>query len=133
LTTDVGTTKRKPLTPTQRLKLFEAHKGLCGLCGGQIKAGEGWIDEHIIPLGLGGSNSMDNRAPVHVVCAGLKTHGKDGDNAKIAKAKRVKMRHLGISTAKQKIQSRGFPKVERDRKTTAKVMARRPMYEDQNV
>jgi len=70
---------------------------------------------------------------VHVMCANSKTHGSNGDLAKIAKAKRVKMRHLGISSAKAKIQSRGFPKVERDRKTTAKVMARRPMYEDYNV
>lgn len=127
---DVGTTKRKPLTPTQRLKLFEAHKGLCGLCGAPIKAGEQWIDEHIIPLGLGGSNDTENRAPVHVQCANSKTHGKDGDAAKIAKAKRVKIRHLGISRSKQKIQSRGFCKVSREPKTTTKVMARRVMFED---
>lgn len=131
--TDVGTTPRKPLTPTQRLKLFEAHKGLCGLCGATIRAGDIWIDEHIIPLGLGGTNDLTNRAPVHVQCANSKTHGSDGDVARIAKAKRVKMRHLGIKAQKQKIQSRGFPKAEREQKSTAKVMARRPMYEDDNV
>jgi 5-methylcytosine-specific restriction enzyme A len=129
--TDVGTTPRKPLTPTQRLKLFEAHKGLCGICGGQIKAGEGWIDEHIIPLGLGGSNDLSNRAPVHAACADSKTHGKDGDVAKIAKAKRVKMRHLGISRPKQKIASRGFPKFEKERPAATKVMPRRFMFTDQ--
>ena len=130
LTTDVGSTKRKPLTPTQRLKLFEAHKGLCGLCGGKIEAGATWVDEHIIPLGLGGTNDLSNRVPVHVICANSKTHGSNGDLAKIAKAKRVKMRHLGIRAPKQKIQSRGFPKVEREPKTTSKVMARRRMFED---
>lgn len=128
--TDVGTTKRKPLTPTQRLKLFEAHKGLCGLCGAQIRAGEQWIDEHIIPLGLGGTNDMENRAPVHVQCANSKTHGSDGDVARIAKAKRVKMRHLGIRKATPKIQSRGFAKAMREPKTTTKVMPRRGMFED---
>ena len=128
--TDVSTTKRKPLTPTQRLKLFEQHKGLCGICGAQIKAGEGWIDEHIIPLGLGGSNDMTNRAPVHAVCAAGKTFGKDGDVAKIAKAKRVKMRHLGISKSKKKIMSPGFPKFEKDKPQATKVMTRRAMYED---
>ena len=30
--TDIGTTPRKPLSPTQRLKLFEAHRGICALC-----------------------------------------------------------------------------------------------------
>ena len=128
--TDVGTTARKSLTPTQRLKLFEAHKGLCGLCGAQIRAGELWIDEHIIPLGLGGSNDLTNRAPVHVVCADSKTHGKDGDVAKIAKAKRQKMRHLGISRPKQKIASRGFPKFEKERPQATKIAPRRSMFED---
>lgn len=130
MTTDVTTTARKPLSPTQRLKLFEAHKGLCGLCGAQIRAGEPWIDEHIIPLGLGGSNDLTNRAPVHAACAASKTHGKDGDAAKIAKAKRVKMRHLGMIKPKQKINSRGFPKYEKERPASEKVMARRSMFED---
>ena len=127
---DVGTTPRKPLTPTQRLKLFEAHKGLCGLCGAAIRAGESWIDEHIIPLGLGGSNDLTNRAPVHVACAANKTHGKNGDAAKIAKAKRVKMRHLGISKSKVKIQSRGFSKAPREEKQVTKVVPRKSMYEE---
>lgn len=129
--TDVGTTQRKPLTPTQRLKLFEAHKGQCGLCGAPIRAGEQWIDEHIIPLGLGGTNDLTNRAPVHVQCANSKTHGSDGDVARIAKAKRVKMRHLGISRPKQKITSRGFPKFEKERPEATKVMPKRSMFTDQ--
>lgn len=128
--TDVGTTKRKPLTPTQRLKLFEQHKGLCGLCGAQIRAGDGWIDEHIIPLGLGGSNDLANRAPVHVTCANSKTHGSDGDVAKIAKAKRQKMKHFGIERQKIKIQSRGFPKFEKERAEITKIAPRKAMFED---
>lgn len=127
---DVGTTKRKPLTPTQRLKMFEAHKGVCCICNQQIKAGEKWLDEHIRPLGLGGSNDLTNRAPAHVVCAAGKTFGKDGDNARIAKAKRVKMRHLGISKSKQKIQSRGFSKAPREPKTVTKIVPRKEMFTD---
>lgn len=96
MTEDVGTTPRKPLTPTQRLKLFEAFQGRCVLCDRKIEAGEPWIDEHLRALGLGGSNDPENRGPAHKACADAKTHGKDGDLARIAKAKRVKMRHLGI-------------------------------------
>jgi hypothetical protein len=96
MTEDVGTTRRKPLTPTQRLKLFEAWHGCCCICERKIQAGEKWIDEHIRPLGLGGTNYLDNRGPAHVVCADAKTHGEDGDLARIAKAKRQKMRHVGI-------------------------------------
>jgi hypothetical protein len=43
---DVGTTPRKHLTPTQRLKLFEAHQGRCCICGNRIIGA--WVDEHIL-------------------------------------------------------------------------------------
>ena len=118
--TDVGSTPRKPLTPTQRLKLFEAHKGICCLCDRKIQAREPWIDEHLTPLGLGGGNEMANRGPAHKDCADEKTHGKGGDIATIAKAKRQKMRHLGIRNAPQ-IKSAGFPKA------TAQCRATRPI------
>jgi hypothetical protein len=96
MTEDVGSTKRKPLTPTQRLKLFESFGGRCVLCDRKIEAGEPWIDEHLRALGLGGTNAMENRGPAHKACADAKTHGSDGDIARIAKAKRMKMRHVGI-------------------------------------
>lgn len=111
MTIDVGTTPRKPLTPTQRLKMFEAHKGICCCCGAYIKAGERWIDEHIIPLALGGTNDLENRAPAHEKCAALKT--KD-DQKQIAKAKRQKRAHLGIKNERgPRIVSRGFAKREK--------------------
>jgi len=100
MTQDVGTTPRKPLTPTQRLALFERFRGICALCERKIEAGDPWIDEHLRALGLGGTNEPENRGPAHTACADLKTHGKDGDLARIAKAKRMKMRHLGIRSRK---------------------------------
>lgn len=87
---------RKPLTRMQRLKLFEAHNGICVLCEQKIQVGEVWIDEHLRALGLLGTNELDNRAPVHKKCADAKTFGPDGDLAMIAKAKRVAMKHAGI-------------------------------------
>jgi 5-methylcytosine-specific restriction enzyme A len=96
MTDDVGTTKRKALTPTQRLKLFESWHGCCCICERKIQAGEAWIDEHIRPLAMGGTNELDNRGPAHKACADAKTFGKDGDLSLIARAKRQKMRHLGI-------------------------------------
>jgi len=100
MTEDVGTTRRKVLTPAQRLAMFERHNGICCICGKKITARHKWIDEHLIPLGLGGTNDPSNRGPAHDFCADAKTHGKDGDLARIAKAKRVKMRHLGIRRRK---------------------------------
>ena len=132
MSTDVGTTPRKPLTPTQRLKLFEAHKGICALCKAQIMPGEKWIDEHLRALGLGGSNDATNRAPVHVACAKAKTDNED--LPRIGKAKRQKMASLGIKRdTGPKIKSAGFPQVEKPRrgvdKSAIEPLPRRSIYE----
>jgi len=94
---DVGVTNRKSLTPGQRLKLWEQHKGICVICELPIDGvREKWIDEHIKPLAEGGTNDMDNRGPAHVLCAKAKT----GEDAKrLAKARRTKRKHLGIKRA----------------------------------
>lgn len=106
----VGTTKRKPLTAQQKVKLHEAQKGICLLCERPMVPGEKLIDEHLTPLGLGGSNDLGNRALVHATCAYAKTFGDEGDIAKIAEAKRRKARNLGLVAPKRKIQSAGFAK-----------------------
>ena len=101
MTEDVGTTKRKNMTPRLRLKVWEAHKGLCAICGGKIDGvRERWILEHMRPLALGGADDEGNMAPVHEGCALAKTFGKSGDIAKAAKAKRVKTKHLGLKRSK---------------------------------
>lgn len=128
---DVGTTERKRLTPTQRLKLFERHKGLCALCDLQIRSGEKWIDEHLRALGLGGTNDDDNRAPVHVACAKAKTENED--IPRIAKAKRSKMAALGIKRdTGRKIQSRGFPLIEKQQRIVKGRLPPRGLYTERN-
>ena len=96
--------KRKPLTPLQRTKLFLEHGGKCCICKEKIGLNEKWIDEHINPLGMTGTNDWSNRGPAHVACAKTKTAD---DKANIAKAKRIQAKHLGAK-GKSKIQSRGF-------------------------
>lgn len=122
---DVGTTERKRLTPSQRLKLFEKHKGTCALCGLEIK-GKRWVVEHMRPLGLGGTNDVEeNLRPVHEACAREKTIE---DFKAIARAKRIKMRAIGIETSGKKIQSRGFVKREKQSAGLTKVVPRRQIY-----
>lgn len=105
---ELGSTPRKALTPRQRLALFEAHKGLCCICGLPIDYAKGFVDEHIRPLGLAGSNDLSNRGPAHIHCAAVKT---EGDLTAIAKAKRMKGKALGIRPApKRLIVSAPFPK-----------------------
>ena len=91
--TDVGTTPRKPMSPMQRLRIFEEHGGICCLCDRKIQAGEKWIVEHPRALGLGGTDTDENKRPAHESCRRVKDKA---DVTAIAKAKRIKARHLGI-------------------------------------
>jgi 5-methylcytosine-specific restriction endonuclease McrA len=121
---DTSTTKRKPLTPTQRLAMFEKHGGKCCVCGNLIRSGAAWIDEHITPLGLGGSNDDSNRGPAHVTCAGIKT---EADMERINKAKAQKKAALGIKAPTKKIESAPFPKSEKVR-VKRESLPPRPMF-----
>jgi 5-methylcytosine-specific restriction endonuclease McrA len=102
---DLGSGRRQPLTPRQRLALYEAHGGICCICGNRIIGGR-WVDEHVRPLSLGGSNDVDNRAPAHERCAQEKTRD---DLRRLAKAKAQKRAFLGIRAATRLIASRPFP------------------------
>ncbi|GAB6842327.1 hypothetical protein HNR00_003536 [Methylorubrum rhodinum] len=97
---DVGTTPRRPLTPSQKLELYEQQKGICPLCGLFMRPGKRLIDEHLRALGLGGSNDFGNRAIVHEACALAKTHGPTGDLTVIADAKAQKRAILGFERPK---------------------------------
>lgn len=126
MTSDVGTTAREKLTPTQRLKLFEREKGICCICG--LKIVGSFIDEHRRALGLGGGNDLSNRGVAHPKCAEVKTH--DEDMPRIVKAKRQKMAQLGIKDEPtRKLQSAGFPKATREQKPLTKQLPpRREIY-----
>lgn len=91
--TDVGTTPRGSMSPTRRLRIFEAGRGICILCEQRIKAGDTWTVEHIRALALGGADTDDNCGPAHEACRRLKDKT---DVASIAKAKRIKAKHYGI-------------------------------------
>ena len=88
---------RKPLTTLQRAALFRDHNGMCCLCSGKIHVSEKWIDEHIRPLSMGGTNDMENRGPAHVKCAGHKT---SAEAAPRSKAKRIEAKHIGATVRK---------------------------------
>jgi 5-methylcytosine-specific restriction endonuclease McrA len=98
--------KRKPLTRKQRADAHDLHGGTCCVCLLPIAPGEKFIDEHIVPLELGGSNDECNRGIAHIPCAKFKTRV---DQNMIAKAIRMRAKHLGIKKrGGRKIQSRGF-------------------------
>lgn len=93
---DVGTTRRKAMSPTRRLRIWEAHSGQCVICGGAIDGvRDKWIIEHVRALALGGEDADTNCGPAHSACADTKTKG---DMSRITKAKASKAKHLGIRT-----------------------------------
>ncbi len=86
-------TKRKPLTPKQRVEMFLAHGGICCLCHTKIMTPhERWIDEHELALWLGGGNEMANRGPAHERCAKAKTSKEATERSHI---RRVAEHHMG--------------------------------------
>lgn len=92
--TDVPTTPRRAMGRMRRLRIFEAGKGVCILCGLKIDGvREAWTVEHKIALGLGGEDTDENCGPAHERCR--RTKDKQ-DVADISRAKRRKARHLGI-------------------------------------
>lgn len=81
--------KRRVLTRVEVIELAVRQDGKCGCgCGGKLDAmREGCVDEHVIPLALGGSNDLDNRELWRKPCSDAKT--AKVDLKAIAKAKRL--------------------------------------------
>lgn len=97
--TDVATTRRRSMSAQRRLRIWEAHAGRCVICGERIDGTrERWIVEHVRPLGLGGDDNDDNCGPAHARCATAKTQH---DSRAIAKAKRIKAKHVGAKQPKR--------------------------------
>ena len=108
--------ERKRLTAAERSFLLQRQQHRCaGPCGESLiwaivegKAVYGpMIDEHVIPLELGGSNDLSNRLLLCVPCAKQKTRV---DRKAIAKAARIRRREVGDERPKRKIRSRSFPR-----------------------
>jgi 5-methylcytosine-specific restriction enzyme A len=101
---------RKSFSAKDRLRIFAAHNGVCGLSGVKIGVGDAWHIEHRVPVALGGSNEDENLYPALVEPHKAKT--KD-DVKRIAKAKRQSGIEGGQAARRAKrgfglIQSRGF-------------------------
>ena len=86
-------TKRKSLTKNQRVRVFDAHDGVCHICELPIRLGESWDADHVIPRGLTWRDDLEEYAPAHKSCHSVKTKK---DNRDVKKAVRVRAKHLGL-------------------------------------
>ena len=101
-------TRRRPMTPARRARIFDVHAGVCGWCHDQIEDGQAREIDHATPLALGGADDDGpNAYPIHRECHRLKTFGRKqdrrvyGDLGLIAKAKRLRAKRLGIEPPKR--------------------------------
>lgn len=105
---------RRRLTTQERQVLLERQNFICAACATKLTLQieervvlGAMVDEHIIPLALGGSNDLSNRELRCPACAKAKTIK---DIKAIRKAARIERRLRGEAPPKQKIKSRGFPR-----------------------
>ena len=80
---------RKHLSPASKAALLERQGGVCAACG---EPGESWEYDHVIPLALGGEDSVANLEAVHTACHRQKT---SLDVKRISKAKRLAKTQAG--------------------------------------
>jgi 5-methylcytosine-specific restriction protein A len=86
-------TERRTLSASKRLAIFLKAEGCCHICKQKIHPGQLWEVEHPIPIAMGGADDETNMAPAHVKCHASKTAD---DLGKVAKCKRLQIRHAGI-------------------------------------
>jgi 5-methylcytosine-specific restriction enzyme A len=93
----IGKTDDAAIPPRVRLRVFEAHRGICALTGRKIMPGDDWDCDHEIALANGGEHRESNLRPVLREAHRKKTAA---DVKLKAKADRVRKKHLGIETKK---------------------------------
>jgi hypothetical protein len=124
---------RKRWSAKIRMEILRDYNQTCYLCKQPISRDAGWDLHHTIPLAIGGTDTVDNLAPVHRKC-----HRASEDHARIPKARRQEQKSWGVKSQK----GRGFPKVDPQRSRLSRheeilerakakgkaPLARRPLY-----
>jgi len=96
----IGKTPDTAIPARVKLRVFEAHKGICALTGRKINVGDQWDCDHAQALANGGENRESNLQPALRKAHRQKTAK---DVAIKAKDARVRKKHLGIETKKATI------------------------------
>lgn len=99
----------------------------CEKCGALARKFQ--ID-HVIADALGGKPVLENAM---LICEPCFQEKNPKDTTLAAKVKRVEAKHIGAVTPKQKLQSRGFEKVEKPRRIDRSALPKlppRPMFVD---
>jgi 5-methylcytosine-specific restriction endonuclease McrA len=93
----IGSSPDAEVPPRVRLRIFDAHHGVCHISGRKIMAGEPWELEHKIAIINGGEHRESNMAPALKDKHKAKTAEDVAEKSAIA-TKRKK--HLGIAKSR---------------------------------
>lgn len=101
-----GRTPDSKIPPRVKLRVWEAHKGVCHISGRKIAAGEAWECDHVVALINGGEHREANLAPALRDKHREKTAADVKEKATVARKAKA---NLGLKPAPAKpIQSAGF-------------------------
>lgn len=77
-----------------RIRIFEAHKGICHIAKRKIMGGEPWELDHVVALINGGEHRESNLAPALKDKHRIKTKADVAEKSRVA---RKRQKHLGIT------------------------------------
>lgn len=123
-----GKTPDTPAPPRVRLRVFEAHGGICHISGRKIRPGEPWDLEHIIALINGGENRESNLAPALRDKHKEKTAKDVAEKAETRRklAKTIGIKPIGMSKIRSAPFAKAFPQRSASRPIVRK--ERRPSF-----
>lgn len=125
----IGATDDTPAPPRVRVRVFERCDGKCTQCGRKLRPGEAWTLEHLIALINGGRNAEDN---LGVTC-GWCLPGKNAVDVAIKAKTYAKQKAYLLPREPGRLQSRGFPKREKQRTATRPPLKRTYAQEEDDV
>lgn len=96
----IGKNPDVKIPPGVRLRVFEAHKGICHLSGRKITPADQWDCDHIIALCNGGEHRERNLAPALRDKHREKTADDVDEKSKVG---RVRKKFLGIHKPKSRL------------------------------
>ena len=101
----IGATPDTPVPDRVKLRVFDAHRGICHIAKRQIRPGEPWDTEHVIAIINDGENRESNLAPALRDKHPIKTAA---DLAEKAITYRKRKKHLGLRGRRKTIPGRKF-------------------------
>lgn len=125
----VGKTDDTPVPGRVKVRVFQRCKGCCHRCGRKIPVGDQWVLEHRVAIINLGANAESNLC---LTCSWCKP-AKDAEDVAIKAKTYAKQKAYLLPREPGRLQSRGFPKREKQRTATRPPLKRTYAQEEDDV